>query len=174
MNRCGSRGWDRGFGPHPLKITKIKGFLAIHIRIHWKFTVTKPAVNVWPWTAHQRNAIKMAFRWRVHDGPFTYSGICILALINLKNVVKLDPLLWQNFLDLRIVNNIVADQTARMSRLVCTFVVLQQNQGFTRQSPCNTSSSESFLLTFTIRTKVSRYASWFQQGEKETSNWKSI
>ena len=30
---------------------------------------TKPAFNVWPLSARQRNAIQMAFRWRADDGP---------------------------------------------------------------------------------------------------------
>ena len=30
---------------------------------------TKPAFNIGPTPAHQRNAIKMAFHWRADDGP---------------------------------------------------------------------------------------------------------
>ena len=34
------------------------------------YVATKPALNVGPLLARQRNAIKMAFRWRVNDGLF--------------------------------------------------------------------------------------------------------
>ena len=44
-------------------VTKILGFFANH-------KATKPAINVGPPSACQRNAISMAFRWRVDDGPF--------------------------------------------------------------------------------------------------------
>ena len=40
-------------GPDPLKNHK----------------ATKPAFNVWPLHARQRNANSMAFRWRVDEGP---------------------------------------------------------------------------------------------------------
>ena len=33
-------------------------------------TATKPAFNVGPSSARQRDAILMAFRWRADDGPF--------------------------------------------------------------------------------------------------------
>ena len=63
------RGGDRGSG-HPLANHKNIGFfsntgpdpLKNHI-------ATNPAFNVGPSSARQRNAISMAFRWRVDDGP---------------------------------------------------------------------------------------------------------
>ena len=47
-------GFHINTGPDPLK----------------KHKATKPAFNVWPPSARQRNAIQMAFRWRADDGPF--------------------------------------------------------------------------------------------------------
>ena len=68
----GSRGGDRGFRlPPPLKNHKNIGFLCSTdpdpIKNH---RATKPAFNVWPLSARQRNAISMAFHWRADDGPF--------------------------------------------------------------------------------------------------------
>ena len=41
------------------------------------------------------------------------------------------------FLDTLVANNKSADQTARMRRLVCTFIVRTlQRQGFSRRGPC--------------------------------------
>ena len=47
-------------GPDPLKNHKNIGFLS----------KTKPAFNVGPSTARQRNAIEMAVRWWADDGSF--------------------------------------------------------------------------------------------------------
>ena len=46
-------GFVRNTGPDPLTNHK----------------ASKPAFNVRPLSAHQRNAIQMAFRWRADDGP---------------------------------------------------------------------------------------------------------
>ena len=52
---------------------------------------TKPAFNVGPSSARQRNAIKMAFRWRVDDGPLIVAfGSSLPSLTNI-NVVKVRP-----------------------------------------------------------------------------------
>ena len=58
---------NRGQDPHPLKITKIWGFLAILVRIPSK---AKPAFNDGPSSAHQRiQSYLMAFLWRADNGP---------------------------------------------------------------------------------------------------------
>ena len=66
----GSRGGDRGSGT-PLKNHKNIGFLCNTgpdpLKNH---NPTKPEFNVGPSSACQRNAIYMAFRSRVDDGPF--------------------------------------------------------------------------------------------------------
>ena len=49
-------GGKTGPGP-PLKITKILGVLAIQVRIPWKIAAARPAFNVGPSSAPQRNAI---------------------------------------------------------------------------------------------------------------------
>ena len=92
----GSRGGGVGRGSDlPWKITKKLGF---HINSGpdplKKHKATKPAFNVGPPPAHQRNAILMAFRWWADDGP------SIPPSTN-KTLSSLDPL-WQNFLDPRM------------------------------------------------------------------------
>ena len=65
----GSRG-ETG-GPDPLKNHKNIGFLCNTDQDPLKNrNATKPAFNVGPSSARQRNAISMAFRWRADDGPF--------------------------------------------------------------------------------------------------------
>ena len=59
---CGSRGGDMGSGPPPWTITKIKGFLAIQVRIPWKIATAKPAFNVGHSLACKRS-VSLAGRW---------------------------------------------------------------------------------------------------------------
>ena len=62
-------GGDRGSGP-PLKNHKNIGFLSnTGLDPLKNYKATKPAFNVVPSLACQRNAIEMAFRWRADDGP---------------------------------------------------------------------------------------------------------
>ena len=57
--------------PPPQKITKNIGFLCNTCPDYLKnHKATKPAFNVGPSSARQRNAISMAFRWRADDVPF--------------------------------------------------------------------------------------------------------
>ena len=67
----GSRGSNRARTPNPPKNHKAIGFLSntdrIPCKIHAK--ATKPAFNVEPSSARQRNAISMAFRQWAYDGP---------------------------------------------------------------------------------------------------------
>ena len=95
---------DQGSGPPPPPLENHKniGFISntgsdplkSHIAI-------KPAFNEGPSSARQRNAIKMAFRWRVDDGL-----LIVVFSQKKKNKEKLcqswlDPL-WRNFLDPRM------------------------------------------------------------------------
>ena len=68
--RCESRGGGGAGGPHPLKNHKNIGFFSNTgpdpLKNH---KATKPVFNVWPPSDGQRNAISMAFRWRVDDDP---------------------------------------------------------------------------------------------------------
>ena len=65
----GSRG-GRGPDPPPRKFTKT-GFLCNTGPDPLKdYKATKPAFNVGPSSAHQRNAISKVFRWRADGGPF--------------------------------------------------------------------------------------------------------
>ena len=55
--------------PPPRKPQKI-GFLSNTFKdLLENYTATKLALIVWPQSAHQRNAILMAFHWRADDGP---------------------------------------------------------------------------------------------------------
>ena len=59
-------------GPHPPLSNNHKniGFLSNTGSDHMKnHKATKPAFNVGPSLARQRNAIEMVFRWRADDGP---------------------------------------------------------------------------------------------------------
>ena len=66
----GSRGGQGVRTPPPLKYHKAIGFLSNTgpdpLENH---KATMPAFYVGPTSARQRNAIKMAFRWRANDGP---------------------------------------------------------------------------------------------------------
>ena len=57
--------------PPPMKNHKNIGFFTntgpVPLKTH---KATKPAFDVGPSSARQRNAIAMAFRWRTDDGPF--------------------------------------------------------------------------------------------------------
>ena len=70
LMRCADPEGDRGSGL-PLKTFKNIGFLSNTGPDHPKnHKATKPAFNVEPTSARQRNAIiYMAFRWRAADGP---------------------------------------------------------------------------------------------------------
>ena len=76
-------GFPSKTGPDPLKNHK----------------TTKPTFNVGPSSACQRNAIKMAFRWRADDGPLLVLFGSSLSLH--KKNVRFGPL-SQNFLDPRM------------------------------------------------------------------------
>ena len=89
----GSRG-GRGSGLPPEKITNI-GFLCNTgpdpLKNH---KATKPAFNVGPSSARQRNAISMAFNWRADDGPIKAvfgSSIPHQLKKQKKNVIKFGP-----------------------------------------------------------------------------------
>ena len=54
---------------------------------------TKPAFNIGPAPAHQRNAIKMAFHWRADDGPLiVVFGSSLPSSPNKKNQSWTPPL----------------------------------------------------------------------------------
>ena len=63
-------GGNRGSGPPPpQKNHKYIGFLSnTGPEILKILKATKPAFNVGPLSAHQQNAISLAFRWHVDDG----------------------------------------------------------------------------------------------------------
>ena len=67
---CAVPEWGQGSGPHsPLKNHKSIGFLSNTGPDPLKnYKATKPAFNVGLSSARQRNAISMAFRWRVDNG----------------------------------------------------------------------------------------------------------
>ena len=70
MSMSGSRGGWQGVWTPRLKNHKHLGFLRNTGPDPVKNRkTTKPAFNVGPLSACQRNAIYMAFRWRVDDGP---------------------------------------------------------------------------------------------------------
>ena len=54
-------------------------------------TATKPAINVGPASARQRNAISMALRWRADDDPFIAEFISSIPLSAKKTLSNLDP-----------------------------------------------------------------------------------
>ena len=61
---------QRGDSPPPLKNHKIIGFLSkTGLDPLENHKATKPAFKVGPPSAHQRNAILMAFRWPAVGGP---------------------------------------------------------------------------------------------------------
>ena len=66
----GGGGGGRGPGP-PLENHKNIGFLSPDPLKNHK--ATKPAFNVGPSSARQRNAFLMAFRWRADGGPLKNS-----------------------------------------------------------------------------------------------------
>ena len=86
----GSRGGGGGqeSGPPPPKKKNHKKY-----RVSWQYwsgspenhNATKPAFNVGPSSAHQQNAISMAFRWRVND-----SRLIVYSQLK-KPTPKLDP-----------------------------------------------------------------------------------
>ena len=85
-------GGGRRSVPPPEKSQKI-GFLSNtdpdSLKDH---KATKPEFNVGPSSARQRNAIKMAFRWRADDGPpLVVFGSSLLSPTN-KTLTILDPL----------------------------------------------------------------------------------
>ena len=64
---CADPEGDRGSGP-PEKLQTLRFFSNFGPYPLKNHKATKPACNVWPTSARQRNAIQMAFRWRVDDG----------------------------------------------------------------------------------------------------------
>ena len=66
-------GGTGGLHPPPEKSQKYKGFLSNTgpdpLKNH---KAAKPAFNVGPPLACQRNAIYMVFRWRIDNGPFKW------------------------------------------------------------------------------------------------------
>ena len=81
MDMRGPRGGETGVQnpPPPPEKHKTIGFLSNTgpdpLENH---NASKPAINVWPSSARQRNAILMALRWRVNYGPL--SVICESSL----------------------------------------------------------------------------------------------
>ena len=72
VSRGGDGGPDPPHPPPPPPMENLKniGFLSNTSPNSLKnYKATKPAFHVGPSSAHQRNAIKMAFRWRANDGP---------------------------------------------------------------------------------------------------------
>ena len=70
-----------------------------------------------------------------------------------KDFIKLKPTkqngelrhIWPSYFTFRIANNKGADQTARMRRLVCAFVVCkQQSQGVLHRGPCDVQAHVSW------------------------------
>ena len=91
----GSRGGGgEAEGPDPLEIHKNIGFLCNTGRDTLKNNkAAKPAFNVDPSSARQRNTISMAFRWRADDGPFIAVYASSIPPHQLKkNISNLDPL----------------------------------------------------------------------------------
>ena len=107
----GSIGRGEGAGVQtPLKNHKAIGILSNTGSDPLKYhTATKPAFNVGPSLARQRNAIE-AFYWWAHDGPrfvvFGFSLPSSLRKHTQKPLSELDPL-WQNFLDPRMQSNLI-------------------------------------------------------------------
>ena len=74
--------------PPPWKITKNTGFLSnTSPDPMGNHKTTKPAFNVWPPSARQRNLVQMAFRW----GRWWPSHSCIWILSLTIKTSKLDP-----------------------------------------------------------------------------------
>ena len=92
--------------PPPQKITKNIGFLCNTCPDYLKnHKATKPAFNVGPSSARQRNAISMAFRWRADDVPFKAEfGSSPPPPQLKKNQIWTPPPppVWQNFLEPRM------------------------------------------------------------------------
>ena len=92
----GSRGGDRRTGhppppPPPEKSQKYRVSLQYWSGSPENHKTTEPAFNVGPSSAHQRNAILMAFRWRANDGPIkAVFGLSIPHQLQ-KNVIKFGP-----------------------------------------------------------------------------------
>ena len=87
---------SRGSGPPPCKIPKIKGFLAVLVRIPWKKSQSyRASIQCGTLLAHQRNTISMAFCWQADNCPLLVVFGALLP--SKKNLSELDPL-WQNFL----------------------------------------------------------------------------
>ena len=81
----------RGLDPHPPKNHKNVRFLS-NTGLYPQ--IIKPAFNVGPSSARQRNAILMAFHWRVDDGPLIVElGYSFPHQLKnkTKNVVKVGP-----------------------------------------------------------------------------------
>ena len=83
----------QGSGPPPLKNHKNIGFPSNTgpdpLKNH---KATEPVFNVGPPSVCQRNAIEMAFRWRVDDGPLLVLFWIIPPLVKLiKNVFSIGP-----------------------------------------------------------------------------------
>ena len=91
VNMCGSRGGEAG-GPPP-ENHKFKGFTSnIGPDPQENYKATKPAVNVGPLSARQRNAIYMAFCCRADDGPLIeVFGSSLPSQKKDKSVVKVGP-----------------------------------------------------------------------------------
>ena len=92
-------GGDKGIWT-PLKNHKNIGFsgnTGLDPLKNHKATCTKPAFNVGPSSARQRNAFQLAFRWRAGGGPL----IMVSLPSSKKPLSKLYPL-WQNFLNPRM------------------------------------------------------------------------
>ena len=88
--------------PHTTKkITKIKGFLAILVRVPWKITKLPSQPSM---LGHHRPTSETPFKWCFAGGPMMARFECYLTLVSTifsaikKRVSELDPL-WQNFLD---------------------------------------------------------------------------
>ena len=86
----GEGGGGRGSGP-PLKNHKNIGLHSnTGLNPLKKYKATKPAFNVGPSSARQRNAIKMTFRWRADVGPhIVVFGSSLIS--QLTKVIKVGP-----------------------------------------------------------------------------------
>ena len=99
LGMCGSRGGPGGPDPPPpppppppVKNHQNKRFLSnIGPDTLKNHKDAKPAFNVGPSSAHQRNAIEMAFRWLAHDGQFIVTFGSSIPL-SMKKISNLDPL----------------------------------------------------------------------------------
>ena len=107
------------------------------------YKATKPAFNVGPSSAHQRNAIKMAFRWQADDGPLLVligSSLPLSPHRKTPTLSELDPL-WQIFLYPRM--------CSKMHKLLLTYI--QYNQNLSLLLHC---MFEDLLYAYKISTKI--------------------